>query len=101
MSVVTGGPAACTSACWPALLLAGGPPSAVCGTSASCASGRRSVPVAVARRASAVGRVKLGGMASGARVVTVNSSGASWLKPRCVLRSVSQPASIVAQAGQA
>ena len=71
-----------------------GAPRAICGTSASSALARSDCSCGRIAPGRGGGSVKLGGMASGARVVTVNSSGASWTKPRVRLSSSPlQPAS--------
>src|SRR5690348_14060708 len=77
----TGGPAAWTKASCPGLSPAVCPPRAICGTSASSALVRSDCSCGLVAPGTGGGRLKLVGIASGARVVTVNSSGASWMKP--------------------
>src|SRR5690349_10607612 len=78
----TGGPAAWTKASCPGLSPAVCPPRAICGTSASSALVRSDCSCGLVAPGVGGGRLKLVGIASGARVVTVNSSGASWMKPK-------------------
>ena len=80
---VAGGPAAWTSACWPGLPL----PSAERAERHLRHQGQfrlRALGLLLRPGRTRVGggSVKLGGMASGARVVTVNSSGVSRTKPK-------------------